>query len=49
MTNTDNLNLEQLQQLMLASPDDDELRELFRKLMARWSHLEDCLAEETPD
>ena len=49
MTDTTNLNLMELQQLMLASPDDEELRELFRKLMARWSHLEDCLMEETPD
>ena len=46
---TTNVNLMELQHLLLAHPDDDELRDLFRRLMANWSHLEDCLMEETPD
>ena len=46
MTDTDNLNLKELQRLMLADPENDEVRQEFRRRMSIWMHLEDCLMEE---
>ena len=44
-----NPTLIELQAACLADPEDHELKETFRQMVAQWSHLEDCLMEETPD
>ena len=46
---TKDLTLIELQAACLADPEDHELKETFRQMVANWSHLEDCLMEETPD
>lgn len=45
---TADLSLIDLQQVVLNDPDNDELKETFRQMVADWSHLEDCWME-TPD
>ena len=49
MTNTDDLNLIELQRAYLDDPENLDLKDAFLQRVARWLLLEDTLEEEPPD